>query len=83
MIDMTSCAYPLFREQENNGRKNVSRTCCRMVSERFQPFYSHSGDITRMYYDGVYDIVTIRKNIHGMKFSGSFRDEHKCEDGAV
>ena len=21
-------------------------------------FYSHSGDITRMYYDGVYDIVT-------------------------
>lgn len=34
----------------------------------FSLFYSHSGDITRMYYDGVYDIVTIRKNIHGMKF---------------
>ena len=24
----------------------------------FTLFYSHSGDITRMYYDGVYDIVT-------------------------
>lgn len=26
--------------------------------ECFNLFYSHSGDITRMYYDGVYDIVT-------------------------
>lgn len=27
-------------------------------SKDFTLFYSHSGDITRMYYDGVYDIVT-------------------------
>lgn len=27
-------------------------------SRDFSLFYSHSGDITRMYYDGVYDIVT-------------------------
>lgn len=58
MIDMTSCAYHLSQVRVKQRWKNVSRACCRMVSERFQPFYSHSGDITRMYYDGVYDIVT-------------------------
>lgn len=44
------------------GKTTVEKMFHALVSgwfpRDFSLFYSHSGDITRMYYDGVYDIVT-------------------------
>ena len=45
----------------------------------FNLFYSHSGDITRMYYDGVYDIVT---NIDDYAWNEIFPDLHVTSTNA-
>ena len=45
----------------------------------FNLFYSHSGDITRMYYDGVYDIVT---NIDDYAWNEIFPNLHVTSTNA-
>lgn len=45
----------------------------------FNLFYSHSGDITRMYYDGVYDIVT---NTEEYTWGDIFPDLHVTSTNA-
>lgn len=45
----------------------------------FNLFYSHSGDITRMYYDGMYDIVT---NIDDYAWNEIFPDLHVTSTNA-
>lgn len=45
----------------------------------FTLFYSHSGDITRMYYDGVYDIVT---NTDEYTWNEIFHDLHVTSTNA-
>ena len=59
MISMTSLYISLI---PGAGKTSVEKFFNALVigwfPKDFTLFYSHSGDITRMYYDGVYDIVT-------------------------